>query len=669
MDSEDLVHKLKERLVCPVCRDEYTNPRSLPCLHTFCFKCLTQLVNRSTLRNHIACPVCKQNVKLPVDGASGFPMSFLHLDLKEQVSGAQASNTSRRLICGTDSCDKEARFYCRDGCEALCEVCYDHHQRFRATSDHMCIELRNRRSTAASALRKKMCKKHPGEEVKMHCRDCGVELCMTCAFTEHRFHSVQAGSGRHGGADNMLHHLVKELNESINIREQCKHITQHNGKKADQNLNELKSEIIKLVEDLHENLDIRKEDIIKMINENIETVQKRVSEAVKTSNETIHTLNILRTKTDTCLTLDNREKADESMQSIKDEFTKISDSPPKQLLWKIDREQVPTSYQNQTVANLDMREFERIALCAAENTLTALPKKKIIDICGIDGKTKQMLLMQGHGFVILEERGYLAVINFREKRVHQLHVEGLIDPQSIIAFPRKMSQIAVSDGRQKKLFWINITFYPEKCVGQVRKTSNLQYIPGSLALKEPDLLLVTENECRKIHFLNQAGDEIRSIQLHEDICPIKVTSNPNTPGYIVLSHQQITWFSSDGIKQNDHKRTSSFDPVDIAHDQNSTMWICNGAENRLEVMGLDGKYLKKLINRDLQIVSPTCIAIDPKENHVYFINDGVGDEPSKLVQLIYQHLPSVAVKICEQVMELQVTTEEPSVEQFASIQL
>ena len=35
---------LAKELTCSVCLDQYTNPKTLPCLHSFCLKCIEALL-------------------------------------------------------------------------------------------------------------------------------------------------------------------------------------------------------------------------------------------------------------------------------------------------------------------------------------------------------------------------------------------------------------------------------------------------------------------------------------------------------------------------------------------------------------------------------------------------------------------------------------------------
>ena len=41
--SSIALKELEEQLTCNVCLDWYTNPKTLPCLHSFCLKCIEKL--------------------------------------------------------------------------------------------------------------------------------------------------------------------------------------------------------------------------------------------------------------------------------------------------------------------------------------------------------------------------------------------------------------------------------------------------------------------------------------------------------------------------------------------------------------------------------------------------------------------------------------------------
>ena len=53
-----------DELICVLCGDLFTNPRLLPCLHSFCKRCLEHTVNpRSTT---LSCHVCRKEVQMKV---------------------------------------------------------------------------------------------------------------------------------------------------------------------------------------------------------------------------------------------------------------------------------------------------------------------------------------------------------------------------------------------------------------------------------------------------------------------------------------------------------------------------------------------------------------------------------------------------------------------------
>ena len=46
---------------CPLCNNEYTDPRVLPCTHTYCFNCIRDKILQNS---RLTCPKCHYQVNL-----------------------------------------------------------------------------------------------------------------------------------------------------------------------------------------------------------------------------------------------------------------------------------------------------------------------------------------------------------------------------------------------------------------------------------------------------------------------------------------------------------------------------------------------------------------------------------------------------------------------------
>ena len=82
MDVQQLFTVLKKEAECPLCLETVNNPKTLPCIHSFCLECLDKHANfaRRQLQATIKCPVCKTSFQIP-DGDSfkNLPASY-HLN-------------------------------------------------------------------------------------------------------------------------------------------------------------------------------------------------------------------------------------------------------------------------------------------------------------------------------------------------------------------------------------------------------------------------------------------------------------------------------------------------------------------------------------------------------------------------------------------------------------
>ena len=81
---------------CEKCDNYYTDPRMLPCLHSFCLKCLEkELETKDTLQ----CPECNEVVPLPENGVAGLPQ-----DLRK-ANEAEIERISEKVVDADEQCE------------------------------------------------------------------------------------------------------------------------------------------------------------------------------------------------------------------------------------------------------------------------------------------------------------------------------------------------------------------------------------------------------------------------------------------------------------------------------------------------------------------------------------------------------------------------------------
>ena len=144
-------------LCCTVCMEEYEDPRALPCLHTFCFRCILQLslkegtisspnVNLSSYMSQqkevLKCPLCSEEHPVPKDkGMAGFRKDFRIQNLKErqleiQTKGATTMVPGNEMEKCSFHPDQKLLYHCEnESCKLdICEVCWsDLHDKHNVT--------------------------------------------------------------------------------------------------------------------------------------------------------------------------------------------------------------------------------------------------------------------------------------------------------------------------------------------------------------------------------------------------------------------------------------------------------------------------------------------------------------------------------------------------------
>ena len=189
--AEKALQKLSDQLTCPICLDDYTNPRVLPCLHVFCEHCLGRLVLRDAENLTATCPNCRRETRLPQEGVAGLPPAFYINHLFEVRDTLQKVSDPNKPCC--EKCkDGDAKGYCRDCGKFVCETCITMHRKWEEFAEHEIATLSQIEADIAQLVPPKKvamkCSKHPSEELKIYCETCNELICRDCTVKAHRDH-------------------------------------------------------------------------------------------------------------------------------------------------------------------------------------------------------------------------------------------------------------------------------------------------------------------------------------------------------------------------------------------------------------------------------------------------------------------------------------------------
>ncbi|CAH3045018.1 unnamed protein product [Porites lobata] len=191
MDIQTLLNNLHEELSCSVCMSKYTDPKQLPCLHSFCLHCLNGIQRTSGRRDKIACPECRQEFNVPDNGnLAALPTNFRINSLLDVLAIKECNTTG--VKCG--NCDERTKqsHYCFQCYAFWCEECIGLHNRMKANKDHYALALEDFQDQDFENILKRpeFCAMtgHEKKEIEFFCKICEVAICNACALTDHDGH-------------------------------------------------------------------------------------------------------------------------------------------------------------------------------------------------------------------------------------------------------------------------------------------------------------------------------------------------------------------------------------------------------------------------------------------------------------------------------------------------
>ena len=178
-------------LKCSICLEFFSDPRVLPCLHTYCLKCLQGLV--SDQKSDLSCPQCRAKHEIPKGDVTNF---LCDISILPELEAAKADTTKKEetKTCGLCTSGEVAVGYCRDCGEYLCECCHGPvHKKIKLFSTHDITSIEEIKSSPVithTIKQPALCPCHSEYKLEIFCKTCNRLVCAMCMLeTTHKGHS------------------------------------------------------------------------------------------------------------------------------------------------------------------------------------------------------------------------------------------------------------------------------------------------------------------------------------------------------------------------------------------------------------------------------------------------------------------------------------------------
>ncbi|KAK7089153.1 hypothetical protein V1264_025020 [Littorina saxatilis] len=171
---------------CPVCHDDFTNPKLLPCNHLACRDCVLSWLQKEGGQG--GCPLCRAPILSSTQQGQGQLATMV--DSLPTDFATAALVESHKVLNGPHVCDVcennvTATSYCFDCSIKLCKACTSHHQKFPVLKDHTLEQLNKLTAKRLAASRQGTCNNHSNRPAEVYCSTHQKLMCMLCATTHH----------------------------------------------------------------------------------------------------------------------------------------------------------------------------------------------------------------------------------------------------------------------------------------------------------------------------------------------------------------------------------------------------------------------------------------------------------------------------------------------------
>ncbi|XP_021345646.1 tripartite motif-containing protein 2-like [Mizuhopecten yessoensis] len=624
-------------LECPICLEQLRQPKSLPCLHSFCLECLGSYITKEVSgkmasASSFSCPVCRK-VTEPVNQSEGkeswaeqFPTNNLAVEIIQHLQQTDKSITCKP--CETKgNKNAPAKFWCKHNNTYFCTDCkINVHDLLHEECDVHDISELNMSDILQRKASVTGCWKHK-EKMEYYCEDHKLLGCSKCIIVDHRKCEVVTSTEDYRDKlrkSSKIDDLLEELRKSTDameilikdVCEQLKTMTLDQDT-ALQSLTDMRKKINERFDVLQKDLTDKLISAFKEEKENLEISKQQCERLMFSMQNTLTSSEDAALEDDTVGTICLFQRGQAEVESCKE------------LIQELGRSSRSTSIKHEydsdilAVGNITSLTMGEIVVNQQRRRLPSTVYSSIVPLSERHLKTTGKFTIKvasdknnciAYGVVFLP--GGRIVVGDDENRKMKLFTEKgdfkfelkltdascdlcRIDNNTVAVILDEVKTICIVNVGASTLTVsskIKIPKLKESCFGvayhknyfTVGTTKSIYSVPASGI--EPKKLLTTGSKCLHLASNHRNGHVFASIH----------TSTPDEVAVTRLSDDTHTYI----LKVSVVKSTTGIDV-----DREDNVYVCGWNSNNIIQMSGDGSNVRELLKSSDGIEHPRAISV------------------------------------------------------------
>ena len=632
MDIKTFLDNIYEHVCCPVCFNRFTNPKQLPCLHSFCLHCLQRIQATSGTPGTILCPECRRNFTIPGNGdLNTLPTNFRLNSLLDALPVTECKTS--RVKCG--NCDKRRQesAYCFSCCSFWCEDCLPLHNRIKTFKEHHALALKDFGNEDFKNIFKQptFCVKHEKKELELFCQVCKTTICNSCALVDHEGHAKvtledAAKEQRlrlNRAIESKKRKVQKKVTRTAKLAENCTQVQEHAER--------VKSKVMQFTDNLNAAIQAKRNKIL-------DEVEKKAKQCLERLG-------------------DKRQEIEEEMQRDQTEIEKCDKMlkrstngqimQPNEFLEQLFREESEqedtVDLNGESVIDFDFEKNEELFNYVHAEQLgfwkrKTKPNKSTDEVKGISEGTVGLLaeivvITRNIMGEQVYDRNNRVTMEIRNHEGHDCSTKPQIHDNKdgryrISYFAKETGTCQASvkvDGRHLRGSPFKTEFKPRLFIsvlyfGKEGSAPGMFNWPWVIAVNDKDEIAVTDNLNHRIQIFLSDGTHLRSFGRKGNLqgqfsCPRGITFYNNN---IIVSdtyNHRIQIFDDQGhyLHQFGEKGKLNHQlhfPYGLSIDSDGNIIVADSDNKLIKIFTLDGQFLRRIGEKDSFIHPVHCIQHD-----------------------------------------------------------